>query len=287
MNQKWVMLTSYDAVSARVFDHAKIPCLLVGDSGGQMVLGYKSTIPVTMDEMIPLARAVSCNTKRSFVVADLPFGSYEESPAVALRNASRFMKEAGVHGVKLEGGKEFASHVELLTHAGIPVMGHIGFTPQSEHMLSGFKIQGRSEEAVNKLVEDALALEKAGAFACVLELVPRNVGELVTKRLTIPTVGIGAGPECDAQVLVWNDMAGFTAPKSSESFGYLNDKPANVDSNRPNDAESSSNSSFELERVPKFVKRYANLSESLYNAAKQFSQDVYNGSYPAEEHCYK
>lgn len=292
--EKWSMLTCYDAISAKIFDHAKIPCLLVGDSAAQTIYGYKSTIPVTMDELIPLARAVSSSCERALVVADLPFGSYHESPQQALRSASRFMKEAGAHAVKLEGGRECADQVKLLSQSGIPVMAHIGFTPQSEHMLGGFKVQGRNELALNKLLDDARILEGAGAFACVIEMVPTRVGDSVSKCLRIPTVGIGAGPDCDAQVLVWQDMAGFSAPKSSRSTSYLGG--AVHDSSRTtihNEYQESSAvvkpnqaAPYELGRVPKFVKRYANMGEMLYNAAVAYKQDVKSGDYPTAEHCY-
>lgn len=261
--EKWAMLTSYDVVSARIFDQAKIPCILIGDSAAQAVLGYDSTVPITMDEMIPLARAVSRGCKRALVIADLPFGSYQGSPQDALKNATRFMKEAQVHGVKLEGGREFCEHVKLLTQSGIPVMAHIGFTPQSEHALSGFKVQGRNQEAMERLRDDAKSLEAAGAFACVIEMVACSVGSFISDSLSIPVVGIGAGPGCDAQVMVWNDMAGFTSPVVEQST-----------------------SGFQLAKVPKFVKRYGNVSEVIYKAALEFAQEVRTGTYPTGEHSY-
>lgn len=297
--EKWAMLTCYDSITARIFDHAKIPCLLVGDSAAQTVYGYKSTIPVTMDELIPLARAVSSGCNRALIVADLPFGSYHESPGIALRSATRFMKEAGAHAVKLEGGQEIADQVRLLTKSGIPVMAHIGFTPQSEHALSGYKIQGRDDAALDKLIGDAKCLEMAGAFACVIEMVPSKVGQIVSKKLNIPTVGIGAGPDCDAQVLVWQDMAGFGAPNSVQktSSGYLggveqgDGRPVsdNLDVNQrsSDNINPTKTIPFELARAPKFVKRYANLGEMLYNAAIVYREDVRNGNYPAAEHCYE
>src|SRR5664280_850029 len=205
--EKWAMLTAYDMCSAQIFDEAGIPALLVGDSAGNNVYGYPTTVPVTVDELIPLVRAVTGAVKKSFVVADLPFGSYQVSPEQAFHTAVRFVKEGLAHAVKLEGGKEMAPHVELLTTSGIPVMGHVGFTPQSEHTLGGYRIQGRGV-AGDDVVEDALALERAGAFAVVLEMVPQAVAARVTETLSIPTVGIGAGPHCDAQILVWQDFAG-------------------------------------------------------------------------------
>lgn len=275
LQEKWVMLTAYDKVSAKIFDKAKIPLLLVGDSGGQMLLGHKSTITVTLEEMIIMSKAVMSSCERCFVVADLPFGTYEESPEVALRSSLRLMKEAAVHGVKLEGGKKYAKHVKLLTDSGIPVVGHIGFTPQSEHILSGFRVQGRGDEGVGQLIEDAIALQEAGAFACVLELVPTMAAKLVTDRLQIPTIGVGGGMHCDAHGMVWNDMAGFTLPDAS-SGGYLTDV-----------VEEREKAKLKLQRAPKFVKRYANLSDMLYNAARELADDVTAGRYPLQEHSYQ
>lgn len=275
--EKWAMLTSYDFVSAKIFDSAKIPCLLIGDSASQTVFGYKSTLPVTVDELIPLARAVTLGCERALAIVDLPFGSYQESPEACLRSATRFMKESLVHGVKLEGGKEYAQHVQLLTKSGIPVMAHIGFTPQSEHSLSGYKIQGRSASQAESLLEDALALQDAGAFACVLELVPAAVGKLITARLEIPTVGIGAGPDCDAQILVWHDMAGFRAPVGKVA-GYLSEDE--------NEGSNTNQTVLQLNKLPKFVKSYSNFSELLYASAVRYSSDVNKGIFPAKEHCY-
>lgn len=287
LKEKWVMLTSYDAVSAKIFDFAKIPCVLIGDSAAQAVFGYKSTIQLTMDELLPLAKAVSSSCSRALVVGDMPFGSYQESPAVALRNAIRFMKEASCHAIKLEGGKQYSEHVKLLTKSGIPVMGHVGFTPQSEHQLSGFKVQGRNDDATRQILADAKALQDSGAFAIVIELVPSEVGELLTKELKVPVIGIGAGPHCDAQVNVWNDMAGFTMPKINQQQGqpgarYLGD----IDSSQ-GDTSKGPQTGLVLDRVPKFVKRYGNMSEVLFNAVTAFAEDVASGTYPAEEHCYK
>lgn len=280
--EKWAMLTSYDTISAKIFDQAKIPCLLIGDSAAQAVYGYKSTLPVKMDELIPLARAVSSSCERALVIADLPFGSYQESPGEALRSATRFMKESQVHGIKLEGGREYVEHVKLLTQAGIPVMAHLGFTPQSEHTLSGFKIQGRNQSAIERLVEDAKALEAAGAFACVLELIPSEAGKSVTEKLKIPTVGIGAGPHTDAQILVWTDMAGFIKP-TGKTPGYMMDSPEPGSSS----ANGPCGSNLELSKTPKFAKRYANLSEILYTAAKTYADEVNSGTFPSEEYSYK
>lgn len=279
VGEKWAMLTSYDTVTAKIFDNANIPCLLVGDSAGQMVYGFKTTIPVTVDHLIPLVKAVSSSVKRALVVADLPFGSYEESPEVALKNSIRFMKEADCHAVKLEGGAKYRDHVKLLTRSGVPVFAHIGFTPQSEHILGGYKIQGKTEEESQRLVHDAKVLEEAGAVACVIEMVPSNVSKRVTECLKIPTIGIGAGVDCDAQVLVWNDLVGFSPPKCSGGAGYLV-------SSEPGSSNDSSKGRFEYERVPKFVKRYANVSEIIHHAVSKFAEDVRDGVYPDTEHSY-
>ncbi len=249
--ERWAMLTAYDSLTAGVFDEAGIPVLLVGDSAGNCALGYETTVPVTMDEMTMLSAAVVRGTKRALIVADLPFGSYQESPAQALRNSARLMKEAGVGAVKLEGGERSAHAIELLVEAGVPVMAHIGLTPQSVHALGGYPVQGRGDEAAHKLLRDAKAVQQAGAFAVVLEAVPAELAAQVTESLTVPTVGIGAGAGCDAQVLVWTDMAGMTAG-----------------------------------RVPKFVKQYANLRAVLGDAAREFAADVSGGSFPAAEHTF-
>ncbi|HEY4609139.1 MAG TPA: 3-methyl-2-oxobutanoate hydroxymethyltransferase, partial [Ilumatobacteraceae bacterium] len=201
-------LTSYDCLSASIFDDAGIDFLLVGDSAGNTVFGYDTTIPVTVDELIPLTRAVVHAVSRALVIADMPFGSYENGPDEALATAIRFMKETGCHAVKCEGGERSAKQIERIVRAGIPVMAHIGFTPQSEHGLGGYRVQGRGE-AGDELVKHALALEEAGAFAVVLEMVPSEVAARITQELVIPTIGIGAGPHCDGQVLVWQDMAGL------------------------------------------------------------------------------
>ncbi|HEX4721181.1 MAG TPA: 3-methyl-2-oxobutanoate hydroxymethyltransferase [Pseudonocardiaceae bacterium] len=248
--EKWAMLTAYDTNSAAVFEEAGIPVLLVGDSASNNVYGYDTSLPVTVEEMLPLVRAVTRATKRALVVADLPFGSYQLSPEQALATGVRFMKEGRAHAVKLEGGRRFAAHVEALTSAGVPVMGHIGFTPQSEHNLGGYRVQGRGD-AGDTIVADAVALQEAGAFAVVMEMVPAEVAKRVTHELHIPTVGIGAGPDCDAQVLVWQDMAGLRRG-----------------------------------RTPRFVKRYADLAGVLSDAAKAFADEVRGREFPAPEHAF-
>lgn len=246
--EKWPMLTAYDAMTASVFDEAGIPVMLVGDSAGNCHLGYETTVPVTLDEMTVLSAAVVRGTRRALIVGDLPFGSYQEGPVQALRSATRLVKEAGVGAVKLEGGERSHRQIELLVESGIPVMAHIGLTPQSVNAM-GYRVQGRGEEAAAQLLRDAKAVQDAGAFAVVLELVPAELAAEVTRVLHIPTVGIGAGAETDAQVLVWTDMMGLTGG-----------------------------------RVPKFVKQYADLRKVMGDAAKAFAQDVVGGTFPLEEH---
>jgi 3-methyl-2-oxobutanoate hydroxymethyltransferase len=221
--ERLTMLTAYDAVTARIFDQAGIDMLLVGDSIGDNMHAHPSTIPVTVDDMIPAVRAVSRTAQRALVVADLPFGSYEASPAQCLATAVRMLKEAGAHAVKFEGGEHLAEHVRLLTRSGIPVVGHLGFTPQAENILGGKRVQGRGNEAADKLVGDALALADAGAVAVVLEMVPAPLAARVTEVLPVPTIGIGAGSEVDGQVLVWTDMAGMTdwSPRFARRFGEV------------------------------------------------------------------
>jgi 3-methyl-2-oxobutanoate hydroxymethyltransferase len=248
--ERWPMLTAYDMYSAEIFDEAGIPVLFVGDSAANNVYGHSNTLPVTVDELLPLVKAVVRATHRALVVADLPFGSYQLGPQQGLETSFRFMKEGGAHAVKLEGGARFAPQVEALSGSGIPVMAHLGFTPQSEHALGGYRIQGRGD-AGERLVEDALALQAAGAFAVVLEMVPADVAKRVTAELVVPTIGIGAGPDTDGQVLVWSDMAGM---------------------NRG--------------RKPKFVKQYADLGGILLDAARRFGDDVRGGGYPDAEHSY-
>jgi 3-methyl-2-oxobutanoate hydroxymethyltransferase len=249
--RRWAMLTAYDMYSAQIFDEAGIPVLLVGDSAGNNVYGYETTVPVTVDELIPLVRAVSASARRALVVADLPFGSYGGSLQQGFDTAVRFMKEGRAHAVKLEGGRVMVPLVELLTTAGIPVMAHIGFTPQSEHQLGGYRVQGRGD-AADALIDEARALEGAGAFAVVLEMVPAPVAGRVTEALSIPTIGIGAGPQTDAQVLVWSDFAGLRAG-----------------------------------RAPRFVKKYADLRTTLLDAAQAYAADVESGAFPAPEHSFE
>ncbi len=247
--ERWAMLTSYDMLTAALFDEAGIPALLVGDSAGNNVLGYDTTVPVTVEDMIPLVRGVARATSRALVIADLPFGSYQASPAQALETSVRFLRE-GAQAVKLEGGRRVLTQVSLLVESGVPVMGHLGLTPQSVNTLGGYRVQGRGE-AGDQLLADALALQEAGAFALVLEVVPTDLAERVTKELLIPTIGIGAGPGCDAQVLVWTDMAGLTPGPG-----------------------------------PKFLKKYADLRGVLGSAVAAYAEDVREGRYPAAEHGY-
>ncbi|SNT51530.1 3-methyl-2-oxobutanoate hydroxymethyltransferase [Asanoa hainanensis] len=248
--ERWPMLTAYDQYTAAIFDEAGIPVLLVGDSAANNVFGYETTLAVTADELLPLVKAVVRATKRSLVVGDLPFGSYEEGPTQALRTAVRFMKEGGCHAVKLEGGRRTAPQIEAITAAGIPVMAHIGFTPQSEHTLGGYRVQGRGD-AADEVIADAHAVADAGAFAVVLEMVPAHVAKRITNEIAVPTVGIGAGPETDAQVLVWQDMAGLRTGK-----------------------------------LPRFVKRYADLHGALRDAATAFGDEVRGGQFPSSEHSF-
>ncbi|MEV8531239.1 3-methyl-2-oxobutanoate hydroxymethyltransferase [Streptomyces sp. NPDC051211] len=246
--EKWPMLTAYDAMTASVFDGAGIPVILVGDSMGNCHLGYDTTVPVTMDEMTMLSAAVVRGTSRALVIGDMPFGSYQEGPVQALRSATRLVKEAGVGAVKLEGGERSLRQTELIVQSGIPVMSHLGLTPQSVNAM-GYRVQGRGDEAAHQLLRDAKAAQDAGAFAVVLELVPAELAAEVTRSLHIPTVGIGAGPECDAQVLVWTDMMGLTGGK-----------------------------------MPRFVKQYADLRGTMTDAARAFAEDVVGGTFPQEEH---
>jgi 3-methyl-2-oxobutanoate hydroxymethyltransferase len=249
--EKWAMLTAYDQYAASIFDEAGIPVMLVGDSASNNVFANETSLPVTVDELIPLVRAVTRSAKRALIVADLPFGSYQGSPQQAFDTAVRFMKEANAHAVKLEGGLAMVPQVKLLTDAGIPVMAHIGFTPQAEHNLGGYRVQGRGD-AADELIAEAKALEEAGAFAIVMEMVPAPVAAEVTKALHIPTIGIGAGIDCDAQVLVWTDMMGLNTGKA-----------------------------------PRFVKRYADLHGIMLEAAKAYATDVSDGSFPAAEHSFE
>lgn len=248
--RKWAMLTAYDMYSAVIFEDAGIPVLLVGDSASNNVFGNDSTLAVTVDELLPLVRAVTRSTRRALVIADLPFGSYQVSPEQCLQTAVRFMKEAGAHAVKIEGGVELLPHIAKLSVSGIPVMAHIGFTPQMEHQLGGYRVQGRGEDG-QRLIDSAKALEAAGAFALLIEMVPGDVGAAITQAVAIPTVGIGAGNQCDAQVLVWQDMAGLRQG-----------------------------------RLPRFVKQYADLRSVLQTAARDFADDVQAGTFPGPEHTF-
>jgi 3-methyl-2-oxobutanoate hydroxymethyltransferase len=248
--EKFVMLTAYDYPTASALDEAGVPVLLVGDSLGQVVLGYSTTIPVTMEEMLHHCRAVARGANQALIVGDMPFMSYQVSVVEGLRNAGRFLKEGGAHAVKIEGPQ--AELASSLSERGIPVMGHLGLTPQSVHLFGGYKVQGRTDEQADRILRYAKELEEAGAFALVLECVPSDLGRHVTATLTIPTIGIGAGPATDAQVLVINDLVG------------LNDGPA-----------------------PRFVKRYASLRPAIADAAKRFAVDVAAGKYPGPEHSYR
>ena len=248
--ERWAILTAYDYSTARLFDEAGIPVLLVGDSAANVVYGYDTTVPVTIDELIPLVRGVVRGAPHALVVADLPFGSYEASAEQALATATRFMKEGGAHAVKLEGGERVAPQIATITAAGIPVVAHIGFTPQSVNGLGGFRVQGRGDGA-DQLVADAIAVQEAGACSVVMEMVPAELAGQVTRKLTIPTVGIGAGAECDAQVLVWQDMAGYTGGKTA-----------------------------------KFVKRFAEVGDDLRAAAAAYAGEVRAGTFPAAEHSF-
>ena len=244
--EKWAMLTSYEAMTAEIFDEAGIPVLLVGDSAGNNFLGHENTIPVTVDELIPLTRAVVRASKSALVLADLPFGSYETSPEKALATSTRFFKEAGAMGVKIEGAH--IATIEKLVASGIPVMGHVGLTPQALHQLGGYKVQGRSNADV--IFEAALAIEKAGAFALVLELMSAELAARITDALTIPTIGIGAGVHCDAQVLVWTDLMGIT------------------------------------KNPPKLAKAYRNLRAEMLAATAEFAEDVRAGNFPGPEQIF-
>jgi 3-methyl-2-oxobutanoate hydroxymethyltransferase len=248
--ERFSMLTSYDMYTAATFDEAGIEVLLVGDSASNNVYGNETSLPVTVDELLPLTRAVSRSVRRALVVGDLPFGSYQASPEQGYLTAVRFLKEAGAHSVKLEGGAEMVPVIEKCTAGGIPVMAHLGFTPQSEHALGGYRVQGRGETA-ERLLRDAHAIEDAGAFAVVLEMVPGDVAAQITKELTIPTIGIGAGNQCDAQVLVWQDAFGLRTAK-----------------------------------MARFVKQYADVHTVLLDAATAYADDVRSGRFPGPEHTF-
>ena len=248
--ERFAMLTAYDMYTAATFDEAGIEVLLVGDSASNNVLGNETSLPITVDELLPLTRAVARSTRRALVVGDLPFGSYQRSPEQAYDTAVRFMKEAGAHAVKLEGGHEMAPQIELLSRGGIPVMAHIGFTPQSEHALGGYRVQGRGDNA-QRILDDAKEVEAAGAFAVVMEMVPGDVAARITKELVIPTIGIGAGNQCDGQVLVWQDAFGLRTG-----------------------------------RMARFVKQYADVHGVLLDAARAYAEDVKAGTFPGPEHTF-
>jgi 3-methyl-2-oxobutanoate hydroxymethyltransferase len=249
--ERFVMLTAYDASSAALLDELAVPVILVGDSLGMVVLGYDSTVPVTLDEMLHHTRAVSRGAPNAIVVGDLPFGTYQDGPSQALASATRMLKEAGANAVKLEGGGPMVEVTAHLVRAGIPVMGHLGLTPQSINQFGGFKVQGRGEAAADRLEDDAVALAEAGAFAIVLECIPSELGRRVTEAVAVPTIGIGAGPDTDAQVLVWHDLLGLTTG-----------------------------------RLPRFVKQYADLRSEISGAIKTFQHEVADGEYPGPEHRY-
>ena len=249
--RRFAMLTAYDYLSARILDEAGIPILLVGDSLGMVMLGHPTTLPVTMDDMLVHAKAVSRGARQALLVGDMPFMSYQVSPEEGVRNAGRFIQEGGMHAVKLEGGGPAIEITRRLTESGVPVMGHLGLTPQSVHGMGGFKVQGKSDAQAARITSDALALEEAGAFSIVLEGMPSKLTASLTQKLRIPTIGIGAGPGTDGQVLVFHDMLGLTTGKA-----------------------------------PKFVKRYANLAEEITRAATEYAEDVRTGNFPGPEHEY-
>lgn len=251
-NERISMLTAYDYSSARLIDEAGVDAILIGDSLGMVSLGYEDTLSVTMEDMIHHTKAVARGTKNALVVADLPFMSYQTSVYDAVYNAGRLMKEGRAHAVKLEGGVDMCDRIEAIVKSSIPVMAHIGLTPQSVNALGGFKVQGKDEKAAKALIEAAKAVEKAGAFAVVLECVPAKLAAIVTKELSIPTIGIGAGAECDGQVLVYQDMIGMFS-------GF----------------------------TPKFVKKYANIGDMMKEAFEEYDKEVKNGSFPSQEHTFK
>ncbi|MGM0931496.1 MAG: 3-methyl-2-oxobutanoate hydroxymethyltransferase [Actinomycetota bacterium] len=248
--RRFAMLTAYDQYTAEIFDAAGIEVLLIGDSASNNVLGNETSLPITVDELLPLCRAVARTARSAFVVADLPFGSYEVSPAQAVETGVRFLKETGVHAVKMEGGAYYADTVRALVQAGVPVMAHIGFTPQSEHALGGYRVQGRGDDA-GRLIDDALALEAAGAFAVLMEMVPAEAAAKVDQALHVPTIGIGAGPSTTGQVLVWQDMVGLRGGK-----------------------------------MARFVKQYADVRSIISDAAAAFRADVQDGAFPGPEHSF-
>lgn len=249
--EKFAMLTAYDVMMAEIFDSAGIEILLVGDSAANTVIGYDSTLPITLDEMVVFTKAVANGAQRAMLVADLPFGSYEQSPAQAVETAVRLMKEGGAQAVKMEGTAQYAEHVRAMVLAGVPVIGHIGFTPQSEHALGGFRVQGRGD-AMAQMKADALALQDAGAFCILMEMVPSTAAAEIDAALRVPTIGIGAGASTTGQVLVWQDMLGLGA-----------------------------------RRTPRFVKKYADLRSVIGQAVSEYHQDVISSSFPSEEYEFK
>jgi 3-methyl-2-oxobutanoate hydroxymethyltransferase len=249
--EKWSMITTYDALTAAIFDEAGIPALLVGDSAAMVVYGYPTTVPVTIDELIPLVKAVVRGSHRAMVIADLPFGSYQASIQQALETSAAFMKDGGAHAIKLEGGASVLPQVEALSNAGVPVIAHVGLTPQSVHVLGGYRVQGRGEQG-DVLLRDVKALESAGAVGVVLEAIPAELAAKVSEQLTIPTIGIGAGSATDAQVIVWQDLVGLTP-----------------------------------DPAPKFVRRYANIRADITQAAQSWRRDVEDGSFPSADESYR
>ncbi len=249
--ERFIMVTASDASSGAILDEVGVPVILVGDSLAMVALGYDSTLPVTLDEMLHHTRAVTRGVRRALVVGDLPFGSYQAGPTAALHAATRMLKEAGAGAVKLEGAGRTVESTALLVEAGIPVMGHLGLTPQSVHQFGGFRVQAKDDAAADRIVSDAVALADAGAFAIVLECVPESVGRRVTDAVDVPTIGIGAGQHTDAQVLVWHDLLGLTTG-----------------------------------RLPRFVKAYADLRSEISAAVKTFASEVADGEYPGPEHTY-
>jgi 3-methyl-2-oxobutanoate hydroxymethyltransferase len=254
-DEKIVMLTAYDYPSARIAEEAGVDMILVGDSLGMVVLGYESTVPVTMDDMLHHTKAVIRGAERPLVVTDLPFMSYQTSIEEAMRNAGRLLQEGGSQAVKLEGGVHMAETVRRITQIGIPVVGHIGLTPQSINQLSGYKVQGKTPEAAERLIEDAVALQQAGAFAVVLETIPAPLAELISKRLRIPTIGIGAGAGCDGQVQVWHDLLSYST-------------------------------TFVPQHMPRHVKQYAKVGEQMRGAIEQYAAEVRQGTFPTTRESF-
>ncbi|TVR01538.1 MAG: 3-methyl-2-oxobutanoate hydroxymethyltransferase [Desulfovibrionales bacterium] len=250
--EKITVLTAYDWATAKLLDDAGVEMLLVGDSLGMVMLGLENTLAVTMDDMLHHCKAVARGAKQALLVGDMPFMSYQVSPEQALANAGRFLQEGGMHAVKVEGGRDILPAVRKMTRAGIPVLGHVGLTPQHVHQLGGFKVQGRTDTAAQRIREDAVALEEAGAFSLVLECVPAPLAQVISEHLTIPTIGIGAGPGCDGQVLVFHDVVGLY-----DRF------------------------------TPKFVKQYAQVGAAMREAVRQYVQEVKDGIFPGEEHTFK